>query len=234
MKSITKFLVIISILALVGCAQQKSWMKPNSTASDFENDKYQCLQQSQQRVGVAQVNAYGGNAVNSVTTNDMLFTSCMNSKGWSLQNKDIAQAQAQQQVQRNEELKNIYAEWMKGVRATCNSSELKEYYAKSACLAQEISFEQLADDTKITKEQKEVLPKQRQAVAENRKISDELQVKYFGELGRRRIDLARTFLDMKNDANNLDLYNGKITWGQYNKVRKDIAIEFELKMKEIK
>lgn len=232
----TPIFVLPIILLMAGCAQV--WVKPTARPGEFESDRHSCLQQSQQRVGVAQVNAYGGSSVNTVETNNLLFKSCMNSKGWSLQNQDVAQAQFQQQrlanQQRAEIIKDDFANNLKLVRENCARPELKEYYSKSACLSSEITFAQLADGSYITEEQKAVLLIQREFVAETRKLLWEINIKHYGNLGRKRADFAKSYLDPKEEANNLDLYNKKITWGQYNKVRKEISADFDLRIKDLR
>jgi hypothetical protein len=230
-------LLVFSLVILSSCAQL-TWYKGTARPGEFEQDKYTCTQQSQQQYGVAQVDAYGGAAVNKVITNNNLFTQCMNAKGWSLQRQDNAQALVQQQqndqAQRNAEIKKAFDDYRELVKANCAKPEFSEYNAKTSCLAGDITFAQLADDTKITKEQKAILPKQRESIDELHKLYFELQVKYFGDVGRRMVDLTKTFLEPKEQVNNLDLYNGKITWGQYNTNRKATFTEFQTKLKEIK
>lgn len=220
----------ISVLGLLGCAQNL-WIKQNSTQGEFERDKYNCLQQSQQRVGIAQVNAYGGTATNTVQTNDMLFSSCMNSKGWSLQNKDLVEAQASQNQVRNNEIKQRFDQISSDILAMCGREELKDYYKKTACKAPDISFEQIADTTKITSLQKTSLIKQREHVASLEKAQDDVQ-RLRGEAGQKVISIAINFIRPENEKNNLDLYNGKITWGEYNKKRKEIFIESQNKFRQ--
>lgn len=231
MKAIVKNLSLgVVVLAITGCAQNL-WVKPNASQVDFERDRYVCLQQSQQRVGSAQVNAYGGSAVNTVATNDMLFSTCMGSKGWSLQNKEAVMAQAAQNQVKNEELKRQNDQIIANAMAMCNKDELKEYYKKTACRAPDISFEQIADTTKITEAQKTALVKQRQEVAMIEREQDALQ-RQRGEPGLKIISISNNFLRPENEKNNLDLYNGKITWGEYNKRRKEIYIESQNKFRQ--
>lgn len=231
MKTTLKFLsVVVGVLTVAGCAQNL-WIKPNAGQGEFERDRYACLQQSQQRVGAAQVNAYGGSAVNTVATNDMLFSTCMGSKGWSLQNKEVVQAQAAQNQARNDDLKRQNDQIVANAIAMCNKDELKEYYKKSACRAPDISFEQIADTTKITAAQKAALVKQREEVALIEKEQDSIQ-RQRGEPGLKIISVATNFSRPENEKNNLDLYNGKITWGEYNKRRKEIFVETQNRFRQ--
>jgi hypothetical protein len=109
-------------------------------------------------------------------------------------------------------------------KTTCKEAELQEYYKKSACSAFDIAFEQITDSTKITDEQKNVLIKQRQKVMQIEKISDEIETMR-GVVGQKFLDIVANYTRPENEKNNLDLYNGVITWGEYNKKRKEIALE---------
>ena len=47
-----------------------------------------------------------------------------------------------------------------------------------------------------------------------------------GSRGNKVADLQQNFLMPKSDSIYLDLYNGKITWGEFNKQRKELAVQF--------
>ncbi len=221
--------VMVAVLSMAGCAQNL-WVKPNASQGEFERDRYACLQQAQQRVGAAQVNAYGGSAVNTIATNDALFSTCMGSRGWSLQSKEAVQAQAIQNQARMSDLKQQFDRLNDTATAMCSKEELKEYYKKTACKAPDVSFEQIADTSKITAAQKAALVKQRENVALIEKERAVIQ-KQAGPSGNKALDISTNFVQPENERNNLDLYNGKITWGEYNKRRKEIFVEAQNKMK---
>lgn len=215
--------VVLLLLAISGCAQNV-WFKQNASNGDFERDRFECLKQSQQRVGAAQVNAYGGSAVNTVATNDGLFSSCMGSKDWRLQNKDATQNLLAQSNANQTDLKQKLDQISANLILMCRDSELSEYYKKTACKAPDVTFEQLTDKTNITSSQKIDLLKQRARVA----LLDKEQVAaqaLRGSAGQKIIDVLRNYTDPNNDQNNLELYNGQVTWGEYNKRRKEISVE---------
>src|SRR5262249_16712166 len=83
----------------VVAAAEMVWVKPGSSQNDFAQDRYRCLRESQQRVGGAFVNQYGGAASDSVVTNEQLFSACMNSRGWAWQSKAQLAAAGQSAVQ---------------------------------------------------------------------------------------------------------------------------------------
>ena len=222
-------LTVIS-LSLFGCAQNL-WIKPNSTQAEFERDRYNCLQDSQQRVGSAQVNAYGGSAINTVTTNNMLYSGCMGAKGWSLQSKEVVQSQMLQNQSKESELKARWDSIKLTIDAMCSNPELKIYYEKTACNASDISFQHIAEESRITSEQKIVLVKQREQVAKIEKEQDVIQ-RERGANGQKMINVAQSYVRPENEKNNLDLYTGKITWGEYNKRRKEIAAEAMIRYRQ--
>lgn len=80
---------IIIALLLTGCGvsrfKQQNWIPQNSLVSDYF---YRCLKDSQQIESSAgfgaNQNYASGYANTGYSTNDMLFVSCMNSKGYYL------------------------------------------------------------------------------------------------------------------------------------------------------
>jgi hypothetical protein len=55
-----------------------------------------------------------------------------------------------------------------------------------------------------------------------------------GPQGAKVIDLQKRTSRIANEQNNLDLYNGKITWGEYNQKRKNIYLELTAAIKKIR
>jgi hypothetical protein len=224
-------------LFVSGCAQNV-WHKPTARAGEFEQDRYACLQQSQQQRSVAQVGAYGGAAVSSAVTNDGLFSSCMNARGWSLTNAEAAQQIQQQQQSTYQARNNQAADDVNRLKLKseerCASPAYKLYYEKTACVADNITFEQLTDKSKITPAQKQTLVKVRAMVDEVNKEQNRLARMHGGLIGAKRADLAESSLFPKNDKNNVELYEGKITWGEYNQRRKEIYINFMNEVKNIR
>jgi hypothetical protein len=90
-----KRIALVSSLILLSACANQVWVKPGATQSEFAQQKYACMQQSQQQVSSAYVNQYGGSSGSHVTTNKPLFNACMNAQGWYLQDKDQQQATIQ-------------------------------------------------------------------------------------------------------------------------------------------
>lgn len=228
-------LLLFPFLLLVGCAQN-TWYKPSARPGDFEKDRYDCLQQSQQQYSRAQTNGWQGASESKVVTNDGLFSSCMNARGWSIQNQQAVQQQIQQQQNNQSSTQSQFqsesTRLTNEAKANCANPEFKPYYSKTACTALEITFEQLADSTKITPAQKAVLPKLRAVIDENLKARNALNRRAGGR-NAKIADYVVGNIMPQNDKNNLDLYNGKITWGEYNQRRKDINVNGNNAIKNI-
>lgn len=80
-----RVLLSVSILALCGCASTEMirFSKPGASQEEFMRDRYGCLQETQQDVGIA--NEHG--AVRRSVTNAPLYNSCMAVKGYQLDPK---------------------------------------------------------------------------------------------------------------------------------------------------
>ncbi len=98
------WLIALSTFALCACAAlQMGWYKPGASEADFAQDKYSCMESSQERVSGAYVNPYGGAASSGTTTNIPLFQACMEARGYTwtsraeVNNLELQSAQASQQ-----------------------------------------------------------------------------------------------------------------------------------------
>jgi hypothetical protein len=87
----TKLATLAAVgLLLSGCAtarppvQMIRYSKPGGTQEQFMKDRYECLQESQQRVSGAAVDAYGGAANSQVVTKCGLWVSCMGARGYTV------------------------------------------------------------------------------------------------------------------------------------------------------
>jgi hypothetical protein len=152
----------------------------------------------------------------------------MNAKGWALgrqDNNDTAalKADVESSVNANRER----------AKSVCADPKFAAYYSKTACLSNEITFEQLADMSKISPAAKAIFVELRGNVDSVTKESLDLQRKYGGTAGAKRADLYLSMSKAQNDKNNLDLYNGTITWGEYNRRRQAIFNDYLAASKNI-
>jgi predicted aspartyl protease len=207
--------IIPATLVLFGCAAQTTtWVKPGLTQEEFAKDRYNCMQQSQQRVSSAFVGQYGGSAVNHVITNDNLFSACMNSQGYSL-------VSSQQLAATKEQAKAAFEAVKNETLAFCASEEVQPHYRKTPCNANDTTLEQMADKSRITNDEKDALSKVRTAAKKRVKEIEDIHRLYNPDYAPSvvaRMEQSSTELDSLIE----DFYQGRITRGEYNKRRMEI------------
>jgi len=82
MKNVIVFVVLG--LALSGC-MSCGWNKPNATTQEFNQDRYSCMKEAQQRVSGARVDAYSGQASSSVIVDPYMMQACLEAQGYQWQ-----------------------------------------------------------------------------------------------------------------------------------------------------
>jgi hypothetical protein len=148
------------------------------------------------------------------TTNDSLFQACMNASGWSLQ-RDLSQDAKAEIKERTDR-----------VERSCAEPKYAPYYSKTACAADRITITQLADTSTISPEAKAIfLDLRSQLDSVNREYVDLLR-KYSGLAGAKTATAYEATITSTNQ-NNLAIYNGQITWGEYNKRRQQVYREYQ-------
>lgn len=247
-----RILTSLFVLLLSACGPVL-WNKPGATQADFSRDKYRCEQEAAGAYPAAAVNVpispgyqqpamtnCSGNSynVNCMTTpgrytppatvlvdsnrnnRNAAFASCMNANGWYVQSNQAGQPQ---NPPGPDPLKMAMDEINKDALAAGTREELKAYVLKSAWNYNDISLEQLADKSKITAAEKLALSK---ALTEGQSIRNRIAVAnrtYGGEKGA-QIALIFNRSGPLHEKNATELYEGAITWGEYNKRRKEIAV----------
>ncbi|TFV34704.1 hypothetical protein E4K66_30370 [Bradyrhizobium frederickii] len=201
-------------VGLAGCAAQKVWMKPGAGMEEFNQAKYACLQQGQQPYSTAYVNRYGGTASGGMATNPALYSACMEAGGWAL--VDNAQSGSPE-----------YAATIKGInedgRALCRKPEYYAYYSWAPCAVREVSAEQLNDRAHVTAAEKPVYEKVKaeqddltaRIIATHRQYNEKN-----GEAFARNIEQAKAMSDIVRQ----EYLTGKISRGEHNRRRRDIAV----------
>lgn len=214
-------LLWIPILALVACTPGPAWVKPGATQNDFAKDKYDCMQRSQQRVSKAYVNAYGGASTDKAVTNESLFNACMNSQGWTLQSHEAIQQSAAQNRQIADTAKFKYQTIIDGFNSYCTNPDFDAFYKKASCNPVDASFAQLTDNTKATATQKKALDSMSPLLKQsNRDLANWFR-SYGGQKGGAKASVIDATYEIE-EKNFLNLYTGKITWGDFNSRRKEI------------
>jgi hypothetical protein len=213
------FIAAIPAIVLFGCAPM-TWTKPGATHDDFTKDRYSCMQQSQQRVSSAYVNQYGGSANDSVITNGNLFGACMNAQGWTLQKKaSTEQLAAQTEV--HDEAKAAVESVKNEELELCSREDLRPYYSKTPCMAEDTTLEQMADNSRITNVEKVAMNKAR---VELKRINKEMEdlIRQYDPHRAPSVTARREQAAGDQDKVALDFYEGRITRGEYNKRRQEI------------
>jgi predicted aspartyl protease len=211
-RMVKRFIAAVPVtLVLFGCAAQTTWTKPGLTQDQFAKDRYSCMQQSQQRVSSAYVDQYGGGSINHVITNANLFNACMTAQGYTL----VKQASVDQ-------AKTAFNTINSEMLAFCASEEVQPYFSKTPCKSEEISLEQIADKSRITNDEKVALSKVR---TEGKKRVKELEDIYRQYDPQHAPSIVARIEQSTTEQDSLaeNFYEGRITWGEYNKRRMEIG-----------
>jgi hypothetical protein len=210
MKKIIYKLIAIGILGgLIGCATQNEsvWFKSGASAQEFEMDRGQC---NAQAFSLANGNIY---------QIAIIQNQCLQGKGWQIKNsKHIANA--------NLNLNNAREKARKDAEERCSIPEFAVIYIKTPCFSDQIDFKHMADETTITADQKQVFVKWREDVDKSYEKDNEIEIRLNENVGKKIVDRFQSIFKPESDKNNLDLYTGNITWGQYNRRRKEIYLKF--------
>jgi hypothetical protein len=204
------------VITTTGCARQsQTWEKPGAGVDEFNRSRYACLQQVQQPYSAAYVNRYGGSASGGMTTNAGLYNACMEAGGWILVNNAIASSPAYAAA-----IKELNEE----ARALCKRSDLYTYYSWAPCRVREVTSEQLADRTKVTQAEKSVFNKvkaETDAITARFIEAHRQHNEKYGNALATNIEQAISTSDRVRQ----EYIEGRITRGEYNKRRRDIALE---------
>lgn len=215
-------LLTISLAAvaavLSGCAAP-TWNKPGASQDEFARDRYACMQDSQQRVGTAAVNQFGGNASNSMQTNGMLFNGCMNARGWNLQQHQVASGGGlNNTAPTTSPLAEANKEMNAGFERMCVDPKYQILLPKAPCKIDQITLSQRTDPSKITPDQKVAFEAMQQEQRALRQKALAVHRAVGGPKGNRFADLVEAN-QARTEKTSLALFTGAITWGEYNNFR---------------
>jgi hypothetical protein len=81
-----KVLVILSCTLSAACVSPRvvHYSRPDTTQQQFMQDRYECLQEAEQRVSAAAVTPYGGGASSSVVASCGVWASCLGARGYTV------------------------------------------------------------------------------------------------------------------------------------------------------
>lgn len=218
-----------------GCAPLV-WNKPGASRDDFSRDRYTCLQESQQRVAGATVNQFGGAALNTVATNPGLFEACMNSNGWYVgQQQSVQPTQAAATIGGSAgsgfkppptpvdvELRQLTIQAEARSASRCHNQAYAPLFTKGACKVGEITAAQLSDASRATASEKILL---KQIMDEGADSMAHLTSAYRTAGRPHDLEMASGLDGVRgrSDRNITALIDGKITWGEYNRTRRENA-----------
>jgi hypothetical protein len=221
-RAIASIAAVIAIASLLSaCAFLSSlfdpptaWDKPGATQGDFRAASYACMQQSQQRVSSTVVDQGYHRATNSMITNESLFDACMNSQGWTEQKKIPPEEYAK--------LKEVTDDFTPRFRAVCSTLELQPHFRKSSCFPHEATFEQLADSSRINEQEKLALAKTRAVTQALHQLMEHAWSEASPQYATMVIRDHQAIVALYEKAS-LDFYEGRVTRGEYNRARQEIA-----------
>lgn len=219
---IQNIIVVAVAVTAFGCA--KVWYKDGGTNDEFNKDRYECMQQAQQQVSTIAVGKYSGFGQSGQETNMALFNGCMNARGWTLNDKqfqDSANAEKKDSMEQNKARIKAMGE------AVCSDPQFAQFFAKSSCLNADITLDQLADRSKPTAAQKAVMSPLLKALKSIYAENNAALRRYDGKKGEKLARYDEVVYMPKLEKLYLDLYNGKLTWGDFNRQRKENAEDYK-------
>lgn len=206
-------------LIVSGCGHgAKTWVKPGAGTEEFTQARYACLQQGQQPYSAAYINRYGGSASGGMTTNEMLFSACMEAGGWAIVDNPVASSPAYTAA-----IKEIENDG----RARCRNPDYYAYFAWAPCNIREATPEQMADRTRVTAADKAIMtrmkPEQDEINARLAAAHRQYSEKYGEALARNIEQMVVTGGMIRQEY-----LDGKITRGEYNKRRRELAVQNDM------
>ena len=75
---------LVAMLAACAPTPRKTlaYTRANTTQDQFMKDRYECLQEAEQRVSAAAVNQYGGASSSQIVPSCGVWTSCLGARGY--------------------------------------------------------------------------------------------------------------------------------------------------------
>lgn len=159
-----------------------------------------------------------------------VFRYCMEGRGWALYTEEQNETRKSQLTDKLEQYKLAFDRLRADHEENCKDPNLAPIAAKTPCNAKDINIAQMSDKSKAsTKEKTAILYGEKVDEKEYSEVVDLIKlhmnpnaandvIKY---IDRRKAQYQKSLLD---------LYNGKITWGQFNIDRKNRAADGEAEL----
>ena len=149
----------------------------------------------------------------------------------SPENREIIVASAYSCISATDPLVVAYKRLAAEGEATCRDPDLKPYFDKTPCLATDITPVQTANASTISEPQRTALQKKQAARSRQIRAFVEGLRQHGGDEGAALASLLEEHA-ARDDANALALSSGTITWGEYNRRRKELADQFQEKVSQ--
>lgn len=258
-----KFIFILITLIITGCATTanyeavlqtwvgssemklvSSWGPPTGTYALPDGGKMLTWAKSSGPQAVSGYNAFTKTVTTNTYTNWCNTTFTINTSGtvtnWQHEGNACKSQPPEQtttnvsaQVDQKSDQKAKIKDFNDQMKTMCEKTEYKSILEKTSCNAQEVSFTQMADEKKINKDQKPVFLKfHTEATTISKQMRDYSRSVAVSESDRRLCDLSDSIASIR-DSLSLDLYAGKITWGEFNKGRKDLVEKYLAEYKKL-
>jgi hypothetical protein len=181
--------------------QQSYWQKTGSSADEFIADRDLCREQAQ--------------PPNQDSKTDP-FDACMNGRGWHLLSVTDAKGYS-------DALSAIGADQLQ----LCSRQDLAPIFAKKMpCRPKQATPEQLADRARISNAEKIAFMKWQALSEERNEKTAAIHRQYNAQTG----DGAASLIKKTDEASaqlGQQLYDGRISWGEYNKKRTELTVQAE-------
>jgi hypothetical protein len=179
--------------------------KSGTSAQKATSDRSECLQSSQ-------VYNAGPMTYTSPSTNMTRFNACIRARGYhTLKLSDVYATFGGPELQAS--LASRRKEWLK---ETCLNPAYAAYYARTSCAPLNMTSAQMDDVARISPQEKAALLNLRRIEKAQLDEYDQIQRK-ISPRGVKAADLFESTYRPQFDKADLDLCNGAITWGAYNK-----------------
>jgi hypothetical protein len=193
-------------------------VKPGVAPPQSAADRYDCMKSSQAQTTRTTNDGHSSVTNTSQTTNPQLYTACMIARGYFERRESDMQAQ----YGGPEVTIALNAQRERRLRVICLNPAYAAYFAKTPCAPTAVTPEQLADNATISPAVKALLPDLHRAQNEQQDAFFRI-MRDGSPMGARIADLFMTTYRPQVEKIDTDLANGAITWGTYNRRRKEIA-----------
>lgn len=206
-------MTLVALVAVIvgGCATQPQYrLTKNVSQQELQQDNAACQNQSQ-LIQVADWEFKGTfmEGANIQIKRNRAFENCLVSKGYTRTSTQDLEA-SKSFVQ---DLDSMTA----SRKALCDKSDYKPLFEKTMCDGNGMTVEMLSDKSKITKQQKVLFSQYKAEYEAIWSLQMDLVQKSGSKMDKDYVSYVQSTIAPATLINLSELYDGKKTWGQYNK-----------------